>query len=382
MKIVCDSAIPFLKGVFEPYAEVLYRKGSQIAPSDVRDADALIVRTRTRCDASLLEGSKVRIVASATIGYDHIDTAWCDSRGILWTNAPGCNSGSVMQYIASVLAVLSRCLAFPLKGKTLGVVGVGHVGSKVAALARTLGLKLLLNDPPRERREGTVAVGVNGEDLGGAGYVPLDTLLRLSDIITLHTPLDESTLHLLDAKRLSLLRSGQILLNASRGEVVDGAALKEALAEGQIGAAVLDVWEGEPRIDTGLLDLLELGTPHIAGYSADGKANGSAASVRAVAKCLGIEALSDWKVSEIPLEGRSLTLDVSAGDDEALVKEAILRTYDVREDCERLRDNPAEFENLRAGYPIRREFSAWKVQFDGTPSEGLVTTLRTLGFTL
>lgn len=154
MKIICDDKIPFLRGVFEPYAEVLYRKGSDFQREEVLDADALIIRTRTKCDEALLQGSKVKVIASATIGFDHIDTSWCESHGIIWANAPGCNSSSVRQWVGSVLCALSHRLAFSLKDKTLGIIGVGHVGSKVDELAKTLKMKTLLCDPPRAEKEG------------------------------------------------------------------------------------------------------------------------------------------------------------------------------------------------------------------------------------
>ncbi len=323
MKIVCDDKIPFLKGVFEPFASVLYLHGADISRSDLLDADALIIRTRTRCDRSLLEGTKIRIVASATIGIDHIDTAWCEKNGILWANAPGCNAGSVCQWVGSTLEALAYKLGFKLKRLTLGIVGVGNVGSKVDQLANTLGMKTMLCDPPRAEIEGP------------EGFVSLDELIKGSDIITIHTPLTAQTYHLFDSKRLSTMTSSQILINSSRGEIVDCEALKAALREGGLCAAALDVWENEPRIDKELLDLVKIGTPHIAGYSADGKANGTGAAARAVSRALGIEELYDWKVTSIPQS------------DEVF--------YDVLKDDTALRAHPEDFERLRSDYYIRRE---------------------------
>lgn len=329
MKIVCDDKIPFLRGVLEPYAHVEYIKGSDFTRFDVLDADALIIRTRTRCDAKLLEGSSVRFIATATIGYDHIDTLWCAQHGISWANAPGCNSSSVRQWVGSVLETLSHKMGFSLKNKTLGIVGVGHVGSKVEELARSLGMNVLLCDPPRAEKEGQ-------ED-----FVDLITLIHRSDIVTLHVPLDKSTFHLFDAKALSLLHPGQILLNSSRGEVVDGDTLKELLHTRKKIHAVLDVWEHEPAIDTELLNLVDIGTPHIAGYSADGKADGTSQAVRAVAKALGIKELTDFKVTDIPQPSEP--------------------AYDVLVDDAHLRARPQDFERLRSDYPLRREplFRKW-----------------------
>lgn len=334
MKIVCDDKIPFLKGVLEPFAQVVYLPGKEIGPEDVKDADALITRTRTACNQQLLEGSKVKIIATATIGYDHIDTRWCESKGIAWKNAAGCNSSSVQQYIVSVLCTLAERFGLHFEELTLGIVGVGHVGSKVAVAAKALGMKVLLCDPPRAREE--------GQDQ----FVSLDELVRRSDIITLHVPLStegpDATWHLFDAARIASMRPNQILINSSRGAVVDNTALKKALKAGGLKAAVLDVWENEPDIDTELLGLLAIATPHIAGYSADGKANGTAAAVQAVASCLGLP-LTDWRPEATP----------------ELLCETAQLTYDVSEDDARLRKNPELFEKLREDYPVRRDFSAF-----------------------
>ena len=324
MRIVCDDKIPFLRGVFEPYAEVVYLPGAAICAADVRDADAIVTRTRTRCGRALLEGSSVRIIASATIGYDHIDTAWCESHGIAWANAPGCNSGSVAQYIASALLALSTNHGFDLRGITLGIVGVGHVGTKVAHVAEALGMRVLLNDPPRALAEGP------------EGFVSLEEIVAKSDIITLHVPLTAETRHLFDAARIAALRPDQILINTSRGEVVDGDALREALQSRRLKAAVLDVWENEPDIDPDLAELVEIATPHIAGYSLDGKAAGTTAAVRAVANALDIPELSDFTVRLEPVSPDTAK-------------------YDVRRDSARLKADISSFEQLRSEYPVRRE---------------------------
>ena len=204
-KIVCDDKIPFLRGVFEPWAEVVYLPGAAISRADVAAADALVTRTRTSCTRELLEGSRVRVIASATIGYDHIDTAWCEAHGIRWFNAPGCNASSVCQYVCSVLCVLARDMGLDFRKTTLGVVGVGNVGSRVASAARALGMKVLLCDPPRARREGT------------EGFTDIGTIVAQSDIISLHVPLirsgEDRTEHLFDARMLSRMRPDQILIN-------------------------------------------------------------------------------------------------------------------------------------------------------------------------
>lgn len=372
VKIIIDDKIPFIRGAFEPYAEVVYLPGNAVDPSDVRDADAVVTRTRTICNEALLSGSAVKIVASATIGYDHIDTAWCESAGIEWTNAPGCNSGSVCQYICSVLVRLVQKYGLDPSGLTLGVVGVGNVGSKVAAAARALGMTVLLNDPPRARREGQEA------------FVSLDELQSRADIITLHVPLTDegpdSTRHLFDAERIAALGKDRILINSSRGPVVDNKALKAALGAGALKAAVLDVWEGEPDIDLELLGLLDIATPHIAGYSADGKAGGTTASVRAVARRLGLP-LEGWLPASIPAPAGPLGLSIDAEGKSPfqIISDAVLYTYDVLQDSARLKATPASFERLRGDYPVRREPHAFTLSVPGADTLTL-SSLSSLGF--
>jgi|SRR5574344_52793 erythronate-4-phosphate dehydrogenase len=380
MKIVCDNKIPFLKGVLEPYAEVVYLPGSQTTPDVVRDADALITRTRTICNEQLLKGSSVKVIATATIGFDHIDTSWCESHGIVWKNAPGCNSWSVKQYIAAALCTLARRFGFRFEDMTLGVVGVGNVGSKVAEVASLLGMKVLMNDPPRARRSDVPHIE------GCGGFVSLDEIISGSDIITLHVPLsregEDATWHLFDAARIGRLRKTQILMNSSRGPVVDNKALKAALKSGSIRAGVLDVWENEPDLDRELIDLLSITTPHIAGYSADGKANGTMASVRTVARYLGLP-LADWSPSGIPAPVQPLefTLDATGKSEQEVLSEAVLYTYNILEDDAKLRSNPELFEKLRGDYQVRREFTAFTLHLlDGTAREAEI--LSKMGFKL
>ncbi|MBO4427060.1 MAG: 4-phosphoerythronate dehydrogenase PdxB [Bacteroidales bacterium] len=374
MKIVADNKIPFLRGALEPYAEVVYLPGKETTPEVVRDADALITRTRTICNEALLKGSKVKVIATATIGFDHIDTAWCEASGIVWRNAPGCNSWSVKQYITALLLTLAKKHSLDLSKLTLGVVGVGNVGSKVAEAAGILGMRVLLNDPPRARKEGQEA------------FTDLSTLIARSDIITLHVPLEKSgpdaTWHLFDAKRIATLRKDQILINSSRGPVVDNAALKEALKAGAIKAAALDVWEGEPDFDRELQSLLDIGTPHIAGYSADGKANGTTAAVRTVAEVLGLP-LADWTATGIPAPPQSpeFGIDAKGKTTQEVLTEAVLHTYDISADSDALLAEPGAFERLRGDYPIRREFTSFAVALkDGTPE--MAEKLSRLGFKL
>lgn len=375
MKVVCDSAIPFLRGALEPHCEVVYASGSDISREMVKGADALVIRTRTKCDKNLLEGSEVRFIATATIGYDHIDTQWCESHGITWTNAPGCNSWSVQQYIGSLLVTMSRTLGFSFREKTLGVVGVGNVGSKVARLAVLLGFKVLLCDPPRARREGS------------GQFVSLDEIISRSDIITLHVPLihdgEDATFHMFDDTRLASLNQNQILINSSRGEVVDGAALKNALAQNRILAASLDVWENEPQIDTELLSLLFTGTPHIAGYSVDGKATGTTMSVQALGKFFDLPC-RDWEVTEVPpsLQPLEFSIDALGKTPQEVLADAILHTYSIKADDAALRASVATFEKQRSDYPVRREFPAFSVKLINDDSGRSTVFLREAGFNI
>ena len=266
MKIIADSAIPFLRGVLEPFAEVEYLPGTAISAADVRNADALVIRTRTRCDEKLLADSRVKLIATATIGFDHIDTAWCAAHGIEVTTAAGCNARGVLQWVGAALVHLSRTQGWQPAERTLGIVGVGHVGSLVKAYAEGWGFRVVCCDPPREERE-------------RCGFRTLEEVAREADILTFHTPLDASTRHMADSRLFGLMKPGAILINSSRGEVVDG----EALLRSGLGWA-LDVWEHEPHLDPALLENALLATPHIAGYSEQGKANATAMSVASLAR--------------------------------------------------------------------------------------------------
>ena len=290
MKIVIDNKIPYIRGAFEGVAKVVYLPGSKTTPEVVKDADAIETRTRTICNEKLLAGSSVKFIATATIGYDHIDTEYCDAAGIKWTNAPGCNSKSVEQYIASTLMVLAERKNLQLKELCIGIVGVGNVGSKVARVSDLLGMKVLLNDPPRERAEGSAA------------FVSLKQIMDQADIITLHVPLkmkgEDATFHLGSGEFFSGLVRKPILINSCRGEVVDTLAVKEALKNNQISGFVCDCWENEPDIDLELLAMTEIATPHIAGYSKDGKATGTQMSVHAISQFFGL-GLENWRPSEV-----------------------------------------------------------------------------------
>ncbi len=330
LKIVADEAIPFLDGVFDPWADTIRRPGREIGPRDVDGADALIVRTRTRCGEELLRDSSVRLIATATIGFDHIDLAYCRRRGIRVATAAGCNARGVLQWVAGVLAHLARRQDWRPEERTLGIVGVGHVGSLVKRYAENWGFRVLCCDPPREERE-------------RQGFLPLDEVARRSDLITFHTPLDDSTRHLCDERLLGLLPPGATVINSSRGEVVSGEAL---LRSGHPYA--LDVWEHEPRLDAELLAGAEVATTHIAGYSLQGKATASALSVQAVAECFSLP-LSGWYPAAAP-----------PSRPRGIGWEELCRTIDTAFDCrretERLKRSPEAFERIRDNYTYREEY--------------------------
>ena len=371
MKIVADDKIPFLKGALEPHAEVIYIPGKQIDKEILKDCDALLIRTRTKCTADLLDGTNVRFIGTATIGFDHIDTHYCNKNKIRWTNAPGCNSSSVQQYIAAALLKVSSENSFNLQGKTLGIVGVGNVGSKVEKFARTIGMNVLLCDPPRARLEGK------------KNFHSLNALLSESDIVTLHVPLnvvgEDCTYHLFNDERFKKIRRGTWFFNSSRGEVAETNALKQVLDSGNLGGAVIDVWENEPDIDTELMEQAFIATPHIAGYSTDGKANGTAMVVNSLSKYFNLS-LENWYPGNVPLPSfPSISIDCKGKSEEEIFREIVLHTYNIDEDNERLRLSPSDFEKLRGDYPLRREFTSYSVRLkDG--SEEVRQMLETLGF--
>lgn len=336
MKVIVDNKIPYIAGEIEKIAdEVVYLPGDAFTKEEVKEADALVVRTRTHCNRDLLEGSQVKFIVTATIGFDHIDTEYCREAGIAWTNCPGCNAGSVEQYIHSVLLLLKREKGLKLEEATLGIVGVGHVGSRVKRMAESLGMKVLLNDPPRA-------------DKGEKGFVDLAKIAEACDVITFHTPLyiegQYRTYHLADEDFLFSLKRTPYIINSSRGEVVDTASLLAALSAEKVRDAVVDTWEYEPEISRELLEVAFLATPHIAGYSADGKANATRMSLEALARFFQVEAEFNVMPPDAP--------NLHPSDDP---EEVYLQAYNPTRDSEWLKTSPRKFEWFRGNYPLRRE---------------------------
>ncbi len=377
MKIVVSWNIPLAEKAFAPLGEVTVLT-RPLRPEDLAGADTLVARSDVRLDRALLAEAPLRFVGTTTIGTDHVDLAYLESRGIAFANAPGCNANSVKEYVAAALFRAAAAGGFSLAGKTLGVVGVGNVGTRVVQAAEALGLRVLRNDPPRARREGP------------AGFVALEEALA-ADIVTVHVPLTrqgpDATWHLLDAGRLARLREGAVLLNTSRGAVVDNAALSETLAAGRLAAAVLDVWEGEPAFDPALLGRVLVGTPHIAGHSLQGKINGVRQVRDALFRHCGVPEPWPELAEENPPAPVEVRIPPSVASAEEILRRAVEVGYDIGTDDAALRgiaplpaaERARRFEELRAHYRVRREFPAVRVHLaDG--QEAAAAPLRALGF--
>jgi erythronate-4-phosphate dehydrogenase len=354
MKIIIDNKIPYIIGALEPFAEVVYLSGNNTTAEVVKDADAIVTRTRTICNRELLEGSKVQFIATATIGFDHIDTDYCKEAGIKWTNAPGCNAESVNQYIASALFSWSMRKRKDLEGLTIGIVGLGNVGSRVAKTCDILGMKVLLNDPPRERTEGSDK------------FVSVKTIQQEADIITFHVPLniegEDATYHIVNEEFLQSLNKKPLIINSCRGEVVDSDAMYNAIEANDVSGFIADCWENEPDINLDLLNQSDYGTPHIAGYSKDGKANGTKMSVQAISRFFNL-GIDDWEPSNVELpENSVIQIDGEQRREYSILAEAILSTYDIESDDDSLKDSPHMFEQLRGDYPVRREFNSYTIK--------------------
>lgn len=398
-KIVADRDIPYLKGVLEPFCDVAYLNGASISAGDIRDADALVIRTRTRCNASLLDGSRVELIATATIGSDHIDSDYCERNGIEVATSAGCNARAVVQYVFATISALDakggggdnrgrqgrkvaagngqgRCASqsgnggdrgggslnsgwqngvspdgnrqninSPYSGlkprdKTIGIVGVGIVGSAVGRLAGALGFRVLYCDPPRMERE------------HGLGFTDMYEMLPACDIVTLHVPLTSGGPHatqgMAGREFFNRMKYGSVFINSSRGEVCDEEALLPFLRAGRI-TAVIDTWRNEPQINRELLELARFATPHIAGYSQEGKARGTAMAVEAIARRFSLP-LTGWYPSAAPRSREDLTIAWSD------IGEKMTRYFDIRKESDELKEGPGSFERFRDSYDFRREF--------------------------
>jgi len=378
MKIVADANIPFVRECFSSVGEVEVLGGRDITSRVVADADALLVRSITPVNEELLRGSAVRFVGTATIGFDHVDLGYLERNHIGFASAPGSNANSAAEYIIAALLEVGRRHSIQLEGKSIGVIGVGNVGSRVACKCEALGMRVLRNDPPLQRQT------------GAPQYVPIEALFDC-DFLTIHTPLTragiDKTFHLADAKFFSSLKPKAIFLNASRGAVTDSKALKAAILGGRLQAVVLDVWEDEPNIDTGLLEMVDLGTPHIAGYSFDGKVAGMIMIYHALCAHFHLEPTCRMEDFLPPPEVPRLEMETGQWGDEDLLARVVERVYSIARDDGNLRQIAQQpsakrgrfFDDLRKHYPIRREFHNTLVSFD-RPRESLARKLRGLDF--
>ena len=376
MLIVADENIPLVDAFFAEFGEIRRLPGRQITRADVHDADVLLVRSVTKVDRDLLEGSAVRFVGTCTIGTDHLALDYFHQEGIQWSSAPGCNARGVVDYVLGSLLTLAEIEGADLNQRTYGVVGAGEVGGRLVNVLKGLGFNVLVCDPPRQAAE-------------GGDYVSLEQIIERCDVISLHTPLDKSsenaTWHLLDQQRLNQLKHGTWLINASRGPVIDNNALREVLTQREDLQAVLDVWEAEPQVDVELADLCVLATPHIAGYSLDGKQRGTAQIYQAFCDFLGQEAVI--KLANLLPAPWLAKLELSADSDPAWALATVCRgVYDPRRDDADFRrslvgtvqEQKLAFDALRKHYPVRREIEGLQVRIEGE-SQGLTQMVKALG---
>lgn len=370
MKILVDENMPYAEQLFRQLGEVKAVSGRPLPTDELNDSDALMVRSITKVNESLLSGKPVKFVGTATAGFDHVDIAWLEQQQIGFSSAPGCNAIAVVEYVFSALMMLAEQDSFQLTDKVVGIVGVGNVGGRLATRLRALGVNVLLCDPPRAD---------NGDD---EEFHPLETLLEKADILTFHTPLNKSgpykTYHLINESNLEKLPEGRILINASRGEVVDNQALLSVLKSGKSLRVILDVWEPEPDLSIDLLNKVDIATPHIAGYTLEGKARGTTQVFEAYCDFIGQP--QHVELSTLLPAPTISTISVQGELTQILLKQLIHLVYDVRRDDAPLRKVAGikgEFDKLRKFYPVRREWSSLHVICD---NQTTVDTLNAIGF--
>ena len=381
-RLLCEEKIPYARDAFRSYGDVTLCKGNRITAEDLNCIDILMIRSGTRVDSDLLDGTPVRFVASATAGTDHVDLEYLALRNTPFYHAPGCNADSVVEYVIAALFHLAGKYNESLEGKRVGIVGAGNVGGRLAHRLRALGLRVLVNDRP--------LFGAFPDALPDFERASLNEVLAKSDVVTLHTPLTyrgpNATFHLIDEPELCTMKAGAWLINASRGAVVSNAALKHTLSDNHLGAVVLDVWEGEPRIDIELLDRVDIGTPHIAGYSYDGKVNGTIQIYQAFVEHHGFE--SKWDPERILRPTSEDHLELTSWDptqnEEANVSRIVEEMYDIEADDRRFRkiaNMPAQeckeyFWHLRKTYPRRRSFHWFELRCEPVVSENVIDKLN------
>jgi len=378
MKVVADQNIPFVQECFSSIGQVEAISGRKITPKVVADADVLLVRSVTKVGQDLLADSKVKLVATATIGFDHVDIDFLRQKNIGFASAPGSNANSAAEYVIAALLEIGQMHKISIEGKSIGVVGVGNVGSRVAKKCAVLGMKVKLNDPPLQRQS------------GDSKYRPIEELFDC-DFIMLHTPLTfegvDKTFHLADERFFKSLKTGSVFINTSRGAVLDTRALKAAIKPGRLKGVVLDVWENEPNIDVELLEMVDIATPHIAGYSLDGKIAGMIMIYKAACEYFSLEPKYDLEdFLPEPAVGELRVNPQGRAEDEVL-HSVVQKIYGISEDDHSLRQIAGRaqgkrgefFDSLRKNYPVRREFQNTSVVLD-VPCKSLARKLAGIGF--
>lgn len=373
MVVIADSSIPFVEEAFADFGEVRTMPGRDITSQQLKEATILLVRSITTVDKNLLEGTGVKFVATATIGTDHIDTAYLAENNIGFAYAPGSNAESVAEYITAALFELTQARGRKLNELALGIVGCGNIGSRVFRHAQALGMHCLLNDPPKKRISGSIS------------YLPLEKVLRESDIVSLHVPLNmhgsDATYHMVNNGFLLEMKKGAILINTSRGRVVDEKVLRAN--RNRLDSVVLDVWENEPNINVETLKAVDIATPHIAGYSYDGKVRGTAMIYEAA--CAFFFKKPVWNMQQTLTKEKTQTIDLQDSNDR--IADAVLQAYPIMRDDKELRSlggqaekkRGAYFDTLRQNYSKRLEFYHYRIT--GVPKESPdYKILSALGF--
>lgn len=373
MKTVVAETVLLGCEAFETLGSVDVIPDRKISPDHLADADALVIRSKTKVKPDWIAGSPVRFIGTATAGFDHVN--WLVGRSsaehrVGWCAAPGCNADSVADYITATLLRLHRFQGLELKNKTLGIIGVGQVGSRVAGRAAALGLRVLLNDPPRAAREGT------------GNFRPLENVLAESDIITLHVPLSTEppwpTHHMAGDHFFGQMKPGSVFINAARGKVLDSDALIRAKESGRISFVALDVWDPEPKIRADVLATADIATPHIAGHSLEGKLNGTIQVYREA--CRFFKTAPVWDPAPLlpPVDIPELEIDPREKSENDILAKAVTTVYDLSTDQLTPEDIP-HFDRLRASYRTRRELKNTRVRLT-TPNPALSARLVQAGF--
>lgn len=374
MKIVADENIPQVKEAFSEFGETILHAGRSITNNILKDADALLVRSITKVNKELLEGTRIKFVATATIGTDHIDKEYLQENNIYFADAAGCNAYSVAEYVMCAIMHLYSLNNLSLTNKSIGIIGYGNVGTKVVKFAEVFGLKTIINDPPLQRKTGE------------SFFRSLDEALE-ADIVTFHVPLNKSgidkTVHLLNENNINKIKNGALLINSARGPVVDNETLLKRIKEKNDLLTVLDVWENEPALNRELLNLVDIGTPHIAGYSYEGKMNGTTLIYQSFCKYIG--AKPNWQPKMPVIADKIIKVD-QLNNEELTLNNIFQKIYNINEDSLRLKDSnkledaliPKYFDNLRKNYPIRREFNNYIVNINNIV--GLKEKLEKLRF--